>query len=82
MLYEVITVGDFLYSRSFQMMVKLQKMRVMEILAEATNTICEGEVLQLRITSYNVCYTKLLRFLSKQRELLRGVVSFLKYAKI
>jgi len=42
-----VLVGDFLYSRSFQMMVKLQKMRVMEILAEATNTISEGEVLQL-----------------------------------
>jgi octaprenyl-diphosphate synthase len=42
-----VLVGDFLYSRSFQMMVKLQKMRVMEILAEATNIISEGEVLQL-----------------------------------
>jgi octaprenyl-diphosphate synthase len=42
-----VLVGDFLYSRSFQMMVKLQKMRVMDILAEATNTISEGEVLQL-----------------------------------
>lgn len=42
-----VLVGDFLYSRSFQMMVKLQNMQVMEILAEATNTISEGEVLQL-----------------------------------
>lgn len=42
-----VLVGDFLYSRAFQMMVKLQNMRVMEILAEATNTISEGEVLQL-----------------------------------
>jgi len=42
-----VLVGDFLYSRSFQMMVKLQNMQVMEILADATNTISEGEVLQL-----------------------------------
>jgi len=42
-----VLVGDFLYSRSFQMMVQMGKMRVMEILAEATNTIAEGEVLQL-----------------------------------
>lgn len=42
-----VLVGDFLYSRAFQMMVKLQNMRVMEILSEATNTIAEGEVLQL-----------------------------------
>jgi octaprenyl-diphosphate synthase len=39
--------GDFLYSRSFQMMVGVGKMRVMEILSEATNIISEGEVLQL-----------------------------------
>lgn len=42
-----VLVGDFLYSRSFQMMVALQNMRVMEILSDATNTIAEGEVLQL-----------------------------------
>lgn len=42
-----VLVGDFLYSRAFQMMVKLQNMKVMEILADATNTISEGEVLQL-----------------------------------
>ena len=42
-----VLVGDFLYSRAFQMMVSLQNMRVMEILSEATNTIAEGEVLQL-----------------------------------
>ena len=40
-------VGDFLYSRAFQMMVSVGNMRVMEIMAEATNTIAEGEVLQL-----------------------------------
>ncbi len=42
-----VLVGDFLYSRAFQMMVKLQNMRVMQILSEATNIISEGEVLQL-----------------------------------
>ena len=42
-----VLVGDFLYSRSFQMMVSLQSMRVMEILSDATNRIAEGEVLQL-----------------------------------
>jgi octaprenyl-diphosphate synthase len=40
-------VGDFLYSRAFQMMVDAQDMRVMEVLAEATNVIAEGEVMQL-----------------------------------
>lgn len=42
-----VLVGDFLYSRAFQMMVEVGNMRVMEILAEATNTIAEGEVQQL-----------------------------------
>lgn len=42
-----VLVGDFLYSRAFQMMVSVGSMRVMEILAEATNVIAEGEVLQL-----------------------------------
>ncbi len=42
-----VLVGDFLYSRAFQMMVQVGDMRVMEILAEATNVIAEGEVLQL-----------------------------------
>jgi octaprenyl-diphosphate synthase len=42
-----VLVGDFLYSRSFQMMVSLQQMRVMGILSDATNVIAEGEVLQL-----------------------------------
>ena len=42
-----VLVGDFLYSRAFQMMVQAGDMRVMEILAEATNVIAEGEVLQL-----------------------------------
>lgn len=42
-----VLVGDFLYSRAFQMMVEVQDMRVMEILSHATNIIAEGEVLQL-----------------------------------
>lgn len=42
-----VLVGDFLYSRSFQMMVEVQNMRVMGILSAATNVIAEGEVLQL-----------------------------------
>jgi octaprenyl-diphosphate synthase len=42
-----VLVGDFLYSRAFQMMVDVGDMRIMEILANATNVIAEGEVLQL-----------------------------------
>ncbi|MBB5209763.1 polyprenyl synthetase family protein [Chiayiivirga flava] len=42
-----VLVGDFLYSRSFQLMVELDRMRVMRILADTTNAIAEGEVLQL-----------------------------------
>lgn len=42
-----VLVGDFLYSRAFEIMVSVQNMRVMEILSHSTNTIAEGEVLQL-----------------------------------
>jgi len=42
-----VLVGDFLYSRAFQMMVGVDDMRVMRVLADATNVIAEGEVLQL-----------------------------------
>ncbi len=42
-----VLVGDFLYSRAFQLMVELERMRVMKILADTTNAIAEGEVLQL-----------------------------------
>jgi octaprenyl-diphosphate synthase len=42
-----VLVGDFLYSRAFQMMVSLDRMRVLDVLADATNVIAEGEVLQL-----------------------------------
>lgn len=42
-----VLVGDFLYSRAFQMMVEANNMRIMQVLAEATNVIAEGEVMQL-----------------------------------
>jgi octaprenyl-diphosphate synthase len=42
-----VLVGDFVYSRAFQMMVAVNRMRVLDVLADATNVIAEGEVLQL-----------------------------------
>jgi octaprenyl-diphosphate synthase len=42
-----VLVGDFVYSRAFQMMVSVNRMRVLDVLADATNVIAEGEVLQL-----------------------------------
>jgi octaprenyl-diphosphate synthase len=42
-----VLVGDFVYSRAFQMMVELQNVKVLRVLADATNVIAEGEVLQL-----------------------------------
>ncbi|PCJ46696.1 MAG: octaprenyl diphosphate synthase [Gammaproteobacteria bacterium] len=42
-----VLVGDYLYSRSFQMMVEVKNLRIMEVLSDTTNTIAEGEVLQL-----------------------------------
>ena len=42
-----VLVGDFLYSRSFEMMTELENLKVMKVLASATNVIAEGEVLQL-----------------------------------
>jgi len=42
-----VLVGDFLYSRAFEMMVEIDRMQIMSILSKATNTIAEGEVLQL-----------------------------------
>ena len=46
-----ILVGDFLYSRAFQLMVNVNSMSIMKILGDATNTIAEGEVMQLENTS-------------------------------
>src|SRR4029077_12974040 len=42
-----VLVGDFLYSRAFQMVVDINRLRVLEVLSDATNVIAEGEVLQL-----------------------------------
>lgn len=61
-----VLVGDFLYSRAFQMMVSVGSMRVQEVLADATNTIAEGEVLQL-LNCHNAdveveSYLKVIRF--------------------
>ncbi|MGD9583986.1 MAG: polyprenyl synthetase family protein [Lysobacterales bacterium] len=42
-----VLVGDYLYSRAFQLMVELDRMRIMQVLADTTNAIAEGEVLQL-----------------------------------
>jgi octaprenyl-diphosphate synthase len=42
-----VLVGDFLYSRAFQMMVEINEIRILDVMADATNTIAEGEVLQL-----------------------------------
>lgn len=47
-----VLVGDFIYSRSFQMMVDIDNMKVMRVLADTTNSISEGEVLQL-LNSHN-----------------------------
>src|SRR6266568_114282 len=52
-----VLVGDFLYSRAFQMMVAVRSMRVMAVLADATNSIAEGEVLQL-LNAHNFAVTE------------------------
>ena len=52
-----VLVGDFLYSRAFQMMVETNSLRIMDILSEATNTIARGEVGQL-INSHDPCTTE------------------------
>jgi octaprenyl-diphosphate synthase len=52
-----VLVGDFLYSRAFQMMVSVGSMKVMQILSDATNTIAEGEVKQL-LNVHNVDVTE------------------------
>jgi len=48
-----VLVGDFIYSRAFQILVSLQNMRIMQIMADTTNRIAEGEVLQL-LNKHNV----------------------------
>jgi len=52
-----VLVGDFIYSRAFQLLVSLQNMRIMQIMADTTNRIAEGEVLQL-INKHNVDVTE------------------------
>ena len=52
-----VLVGDFLYSRAFQMMVDAKNMRVMDVLANATNVIAEGEVMQL-MNMHNAALTE------------------------
>ena len=78
-----VLTGDFLYSRAFQMMVGLDNMQIMQILADATNKISEGEVLQLlnaRNTSLNekdytnVIYCKTAKLFEAACEL-AGVIS-------
>jgi len=53
-----VLVGDFLYSRAFQMMVSVGQMRIMKVLADTTNAIAEGEVLQL-LNTHNSAITEL-----------------------
>jgi octaprenyl-diphosphate synthase len=66
-----VLVGDFLYSRSFQMMVEADDMRVMRILADTTNQIAEGEVLQLlNIRNPNVDETAYLRVIERKTAVL------------
>lgn len=78
-----VLTGDFLYSRAFQMMVSLDNMQIMQILADATNKISEGEVLQLlnaRNTALtesdytNVIYCKTAKLFEAACEL-AGVIS-------
>jgi octaprenyl-diphosphate synthase len=62
-----VLVGDFLYSRAFQMMVGVRNMRVMEVLADATNTIAEGEVLQLlNVHDANIAETAYLEVIRRK----------------
>ncbi len=79
-----VLVGDFLYTRAFQMMVDLDSMRVMRILAQATNRIAEGEVLQLlnikepNITEenyFNVIYSKTAKLFEAAAEV-AGVMAY------
>jgi octaprenyl-diphosphate synthase len=66
-----VLVGDFLYSRSFQMMVEADDMRVMRILADTTNRIAEGEVLQLlNIHNPNVDEAAYLRVIERKTAVL------------
>ncbi|HET6633142.1 MAG TPA: polyprenyl synthetase family protein [Rhodanobacteraceae bacterium] len=66
-----VLVGDFLYSRSFQLMVQLDSMPVMRVLADTTNTIAEGEVLQLlNIGNADVAEAAYLRVIERKTAVL------------
>jgi octaprenyl-diphosphate synthase len=62
-----VLVGDFMYSRSFEMMVTVNRMRVMEIMASTTNAIAEGEVMQLlHLNSPDIGETKYLEMIERK----------------
>lgn len=71
-----VLVGDFLYSRSFQLMVELERLRVMQILADTTNAIAEGEVLQLlNIGNADTDETAYLRVIERKTAVLFGAAT-------
>lgn len=71
-----VLVGDFLYSRSFQLMVELERLRVMQILADTTNAIAEGEVLQLlNIGNADVDEAAYLRVIERKTAVLFGAAT-------
>jgi octaprenyl-diphosphate synthase len=71
-----VLVGDFLYSRSFQLMVELERLRVMQILADTTNAIAEGEVLQLlNIGNPDTDETAYLRVIERKTAVLFGAAT-------
>jgi octaprenyl-diphosphate synthase len=62
-----VLVGDFMYSRAFEMMVTVNRMRVMEIMASTTNAIAEGEVMQLlHLNSPDIGETKYLEMIGRK----------------
>ncbi len=62
-----VLIGDFLYSRSFEMMVTINRMRVMEIMASTTNAIAEGEVMQLlQVNSPDVDESEYLKMIERK----------------
>lgn len=66
-----VLVGDYLYSRSFEMMVSVQRMRVMEIMCKTTTAIAEGEVLQLlNINNSETTEAKYLEVISRKTAIL------------
>ncbi len=66
-----VLVGDFLYSRSFQLMVELERMPIMKVLADTTNAIAEGEVLQLlHVNNPNIDEAAYLRVIERKTAVL------------